>query len=333
MFLSSRSSRERRPVTVKKEVRMGRKFLIVLMTQIMSLWITGSQPRNIGEPQPQPKEIAITIDDLPLNGPQFEVQRLEAMTGKILAAIKQHRVPAVGFVNESLLYLPGQTDARIAILKAWSDAGVELGNHTFSHLTFKQASLAEYQDDFIRGDAVIRMLMRQRGQKPRYFRHPFLHMGATPDIERSFENFIAERGYRAAPVTIDILDWMILSAYNGARKQGDAELLRRVSDEYLKFAARKFDFCEQVAAELFGRPIKHILLLHANELSGDNLEGLFKMLEERGYRFITLEEALKDPFYQFPDRYQATSDWLLHWSASKGKKFDPPMPPDFTQKP
>ena len=28
-----------------------------------------------------------------------------------------------------------------------------------------------------------------------------------------------------------------------------------------------------------------------------------------------------------------TSDWLLHWSFSKGKKFAPPMPPDFIQKP
>lgn len=83
---------------------------------------------------------------------------------------------------------------------------------------------------------------------------------------------------------------------------------------------------------MFGRPIKHILLLHANELNGDNLDGLFKMLEERGYQFISLEQALKDTVYQFPDQYLATSDWLLHWSASKGRKFDPPRPPDLIKK-
>jgi peptidoglycan-N-acetylglucosamine deacetylase len=313
----------------KVEVKKGMKSscLIFLMIQLLSLWIIGGKAQNY------PKEIAITIDDLPLNGPQFEPQRLETMTGKILAAIKRHQVPAVGFVNESLLYLPGQTDARIAILKAWADAGVELGNHTFSHLGFKQASLADYEDDFIRGDAVIRTLMKQKGQKPRYFRHPYLQMGATAEIERSFESFIADRGYRAAPVTIDILDWMILSAYNDARKKGDSELLGRVSEEYLKFASRKFDYCEQVAADLFGHPIKHILLLHANELNGDNLDSLFKMLEVRGYRFISLEQALADPVYQFPDKYQATSDWLSHWAAGKGKKIDPPVPPDYIQKP
>src|SRR5262245_33977020 len=104
----------------------------------------------------QPKEVAVTIDDLPLNGPRFEAGRLRAMTDKFLPAINKHQIPVVAFVNESLLHVPGESDARIAILKAWSDGGVELGNHTFSHLGFKSASLNDYQDDFLRGEAVTR---------------------------------------------------------------------------------------------------------------------------------------------------------------------------------
>src|SRR5262245_25074433 len=170
----------------------------------------------------QSKEVAITIDDLPLNGPQFDAGRLRLMTDKILAAINKHKIPVVGFVNESLLQAGGETDTRIAILKAWSDGGVELGNHTYSHLGFKDATLADYEDDFIRGESVTRSLLKQKGQKVRYFRHPFLQMGATREIEQSFENFIAERGYKIAPVTVDDMDWMILSAYAAARNQGDA---------------------------------------------------------------------------------------------------------------
>ena len=67
---------------------------------------------------------------------------------------------------------------------------VELGNHTFSHLSFKQASLTDYEDDFVRGDAVIRMLMKRKGQKPRYFRHPYLQMAATPELERSLRTLL-----------------------------------------------------------------------------------------------------------------------------------------------
>lgn len=296
---------------------------------VLIVWMTGVGLISL---HAQQKEIAITIDDVPLNGPRFEIKRLQAMTDKILTGIKKHQLPVVGFVNESLLYVPGETDARIAILKAWADAGVELGNHTFSHLGFKTASLADYEDDFIRGDALTRLLMKEKGQKARYFRHPFLQMGTTPELEQAFETFIAERGYRIAPVTISTMDWMFLAAYAAARTRSDSEMLKRVSEEYLKFAALKFDFCEKMTAELFGRPVKHILLLHANELNADNFDALIKVMKDRGYRFITLEQALADPVYQSPEKYLATSDWLGRWAFSKDKRFDSPAPPEFIQK-
>jgi peptidoglycan/xylan/chitin deacetylase (PgdA/CDA1 family) len=280
----------------------------------------------------QQKEIAVTIDDLPLNGPQFDAARLRLMTDKFLAGIKKHQIPAVGFVNESLLYMPNETDARIAILKSWIDAGVELGNHTFSHSGFKTTSLADFQDDFIRGEAVTKILLKEKGRKPRYFRHPFLQMGATLETEKAFENFIAQRGYRIAPVTIDTMDWMFLAAYSKARTENVKAMLKRVSDEYLKYVSVKFDYCEKVSGELFGRPIKHILLLHANELNGDNFDALIDVIKGKGYRFVTLERALEDSIYQFPDKYNGTSDWLSLWAFSKGKKFNNPMPPDFVQK-
>jgi peptidoglycan/xylan/chitin deacetylase (PgdA/CDA1 family) len=306
--------------------------LAVLIAQMFSLCLPVLQAQDLRETSSQPKEIAVTIDDLPLNGPRIDLKRLQSMTDKILAGINKHQIPAVGFVNESLLYIPGETDARVAILKAWSDAGVEFGNHTFSHLRFTDVSLAEYEDDFIRGETITRMLMKQKSQKVRYFRHPFLQMGLTQEFEKSFESFIAERGYQIAPVTIDTMDWMFLSAYAKAQTQGDSEMLRRVSEEYLKFAGLKLDFCEKVTTELFGHTIKHILLLHANELNADNFDALVKIIRNRGYKFITLEQALKDPVYQFPDKYVSTSDWLGHWSYSKGESFDSPRPPEFIQK-
>jgi peptidoglycan/xylan/chitin deacetylase (PgdA/CDA1 family) len=280
----------------------------------------------------QEREIAVTIDDLPLNGQQFEVTRLQTMTGKFLTGTKKYQIPVVGFVNESLLYIPNEADARIAILKSWTDAGIELGNHTFSHLGFKDTSLAEYEDDFIRGEAVTKMLLKQKGAKIRYFRHPFLQMGATLKTEKSFEKFIGERGYKIAPITIDTMDWMFLAAYSKARSETNKEQLKRVSEEYLKYVDMRFDYSEKVSNELFGRPIKHILLMHANELNADNFDELIKVIKNKGYSFITLEQALKDPVYQFPDKYTGTSDWIGMWAFSEGKNFIAPAPPEFIQK-
>jgi hypothetical protein len=40
---------------------------------------------------------------------------------------------------------------------------------------------------------------------------------------------------------------------------------------------------------------------------------------------------LKDSAYRYPDNYLPVSDWLGHWSFSKGQKFDSPAPPEFIQ--
>src|SRR5262245_14317966 len=220
---------------------------------IVAVLAVGSAPAQSGT-----KEIAMTIDDLPLNGPHFELSRLQGMTDRLLSGIQRHHLPVVGFVNESLVYVPGETDARIAILRSWSDGGVELGNHTFAHVGFKDTPLAAYEDDFVRGDSVIRSIMAKRGTRPRFFRHPFLQMGPTKDDEQSFDSFIAARGYRIAPITIDIMDWMFRVAYVNARTKNDTVMMKQVADGYLSFAGLKIDFCERVTAELFGRPVKHI---------------------------------------------------------------------------
>ena len=305
-------------------------FCVTVLVATLCVCSVDAQPQ--GSSNPPSREIAVTIDDLPLNGSRFELSRLQTMTDKLLAEIKRQQAPVVGFVNESLLYVPGETDGRIALLRQWANAGVELGNHTFAHVGFKDTPIAQYEDDFVRGETITRAILKEKGLKPRYFRHPFLQMGPTLELEQSFEKFIADRGYRTAPVTIDILDWMFRVAYANAITQHDAELAKRVAGEYLKFADVKIDFTERVTNELFGRPIKHILLLHANELNADNFGALVKVIRDRGYRFVTLDEALTDPIYQSPVQYKATSDWLNHWAFSKGQKFDPPAPPEFIQK-
>lgn len=284
--------------------------------------------------QAQTREVAITIDDLPLNGAQFDPVRLRKMTENFLAAIKKHQIPAVGFVNERLLYHNNEAAARIAILQQWLAGGVELGNHTFSHLGFANATLADFEDDFVRGDAVTRLLMKpMQPNKPRFFRHPFLQMGKTAADEKAFEDFAAARGYQMAPVTIDVLDWLINAAHAKARAQGDEAHVKRVGEEYVKFAAQRFDYGEQVAQELFGRPIKHIVLMHANELTAENLDALAAMLKSKGYKFISVAEALQDPVYQMPEKYLGTSDRLGHWAFSKGVKLNPPQPSEFLQQP
>ena len=58
-----------------------------------------------------------------------------------------------------------------------------------------------------------------------------------------------------------------------------------------------------MAQRLIGYEPKQILLLHGNQLEADHIGDLIELMKKRGYRFITLEDALSDKAYSQPDTY------------------------------
>lgn len=282
--------------------------------------------------QAQEKAIAVTFDDLPLNGIQFELPRLEKMTTKLVASITEAGVPAVGFVNEVQIYKEGEVDRRIALLKQWHQAGLELGNHTYSHPSLQTTPLSEFQDDFVRGDTILRAFFRRDGRAPRYFRHPYLRTGATPEVKAEFEQFLKSRGYTIAPVTIENSDYMFNLIYTIASTKGDTAQMKRVGAHYLAYTEQMLEYFEGLSQEALGYQVKHILLLHANELNADYFGELVKMLRRHNYRFITLEEALTDKAYKIEDKYvgERGMSWLHRWMYSRkqpDRHKDEPDPP------
>lgn len=281
-----------------------------------------------------PREIAVTIDDLPLNGPDLPLPALQAMTDKLLAGLKREGIPAVAFVNESKLYRTGEVDARIALLRAWRDAGVELGNHTFSHPSLQTTPLPAFEEDLVRGETVTRMLVKENGGTLRWFRHPFLQTGPTAETKKAFEEFLAGRGYRVAPVTFDTNDWMYNAVYADALARGDAAAAARVREAYLASYAAILDFFEDLTLRVFARPIPHVLLVHANVLNADTLPDWAATLRARGYAFVKLERALADPAYASPDPYVSKNgiSWLHRWLFAKTgatRLKEEPDPPAF----
>lgn len=282
-------------------------------------------------------EVAVTFDDLPLNGRQFDLPRLRIMTEQLLAAIKKEQVPAIGFVNEAQLYKDGNfnkavLDEKVALLKLWCDAGLELGNHTFSHPSLNETSIKEYQKDILQGEPITRKLLSTQGKELRYFRYPYLRVGLDLNTKRAIEKFLAEHGYTIAPVTIENSDWMFNFIYTLAKTRGDEKLMGMVAQEYIDYTLVMFDFFERLAKETVGRPIKQVWLLHANELNAAYFGVLVEKLKARGYHFVSLAAALKDEAYQQQDDFsgKAGCSWLHHWlftRAGKTRLKDEPEPP------
>jgi peptidoglycan/xylan/chitin deacetylase (PgdA/CDA1 family) len=271
--------------------------------------------------QPQ-REVAITIDDLPAGAANsMTAATITDLTTKLLTTLRDQKVPVVGFVNEKKLYKFGEVDERIKALRMWLDYGFELGNHTFTHMSLNQAGLKAWEDDVIQGESVTRLLLDEHHMKLRYFRHPFLDTGRDLQTRREAEAFLVARGYRIAPVTLDAWDWMYAGVYEDAKKRNDSALQQQLVSSYLSYSDQMFAYTEQLAKQTIGYEPKQILLLHANQLEGDHIGELLDLLRKRGYRFVTLGDALGDQAYGLPDTYvgEEGSGWIDHWAITLGK--------------
>lgn len=279
------------------------------------------------QPQTPVREIAITFDDLPaVSVADGRPAALATFTDRLLDNFTKAQVPVVGFVNEGKLAVRGEgldaQAARIALLQKWVDRGFELGNHTYSHQSLNDLPIEEFEADVVRGERVVQTLMAAKGRKLRYFRHPFLQVGLDLDKRHAFEDWLRGRGYKVAPVTIDNDEYIFAAVYAAALKGGDRATADRTAEAYLSYMDSVFAFNEQLSQDLFGRPIRFVLLVHANELNADHSGALFARLRQRGYAFVTLDRALEDPAYASPDRYVGRwgISWMHHWEQAMGRK-------------
>jgi peptidoglycan-N-acetylglucosamine deacetylase len=279
--------------------------------------------RAVSQAAPHPdRQVAITIDDLPAGmADRSPAADIVAMTTKLLGTLRDQKVPVVGFVNEKKLYKTGEVDDRIKALQMWLDYGFELGNHTFSHASLNQVGLKAWEDEVIQGESVTRILLAQHKMKLRYFRHPFLDTGRDLQTRREAEKFLVDRGYRIAPVTLDGWDWMFAGLYEDAKKRNDTALQQQIVQAYLAHHDASFAYDEQLSMKILGYEPKQVLLLHASNLEADHIGELLDVLRKRGYRFITLEDALSDSAYSLPDTYvgEEGSGWIEHWAITQGK--------------
>src|SRR6266700_4432370 len=301
---------------------MKRGFYILTFWLLFSLF--SGLPLLTAQSSTQ-RQIAITIDDLPAgSAASMTGAEITEMTIKLLTTLRDQKVPAVGFVNEKKLYKPGEVDERIKALRMWLDYGFELGNHTFSHSSRNKVGLQAWKDDIVQGESVTGILLAEHNMKLRYFRHPFLDTGRDLETRREAEAFLVARGYHIAPVTLDAWDWMYAGVYEDAKKRGDTALQQQLTQSYLEYSDTMFAYTEQLAKQTIGYEPKQILLLHGNQLEADHIGELIELMRKRGYRFITLEDALGDQAYGLPDTYigEEGTGWVDHWAVTLGK---PPL--------
>lgn len=232
------------------------------------------------------REIALTIDDLPLVASKMDTpgnqQRARERFESIVNTLKDNKIPAVGFVIGGAI----EKD-QMAFLEEFRDAGLMLGNHTYSHWNLNRKTAEAYIADIDRADKILAPLMTT----PKYFRYPYLAEG-NKDSKPKVLAYLAEHGYTVAPVTIDSKDFRFNEQLYKVPFRSRVAYIMKFKPTYLAYIWKQTLAAEKKAN---GMPVKQILLIHANLLNSYALPDIIEMYKKNGYTFISLTDALKNP--------------------------------------
>lgn len=267
--------------------------------------------------------VALTFDDLPLNGDLPPGVTRTQITKDLLAVLKAQKVPQVfGFVNAKKL--EGNPDGAEA-LKLWVAGGQRVGNHTYSHMDLHQNTPEAFERDISQNEPVLELLSNQDWH---WLRYPFLREGDTVEKRRAVRQYLREHGYKIAEVTIDYEDYAWNSPYARCLAKHDDRSIEWLTSSYLSTASTYIDAERQTANQVYGHDINHVLLLHLGAFSSTILPQVLDMLKQKGLHSITLEEAEADAAYQVdPDiPSEQSGDSLLELMMNQKKLPYPKVP-------
>lgn len=249
--------------------------------------------------------IAITVDDIPEHsGLPPGVTRAD-VARDVVSALKDAGVPAFGFINGAR----AEDSDGAAALELWA-ADFPVGNHGWSHLNLNEVSIDIYQNEIAANEPVLERLSRDADW--RWYRYPFLAEGDDPAKRLAIRRYLAERGYRIAAVTMDFSDWAYNDPYARCAAKGDAAAIAALEEEWLAAARHRALASREMAQALYGRDIPYVLLTHVGALDARMFPRMIRLYREMGFRFVTLEEAQKDPAYaQDNDPLAPPGGWTL----------------------
>jgi peptidoglycan/xylan/chitin deacetylase (PgdA/CDA1 family) len=213
---------------------------------------------------------------------------------KLLAALKQNNMPpTVDFVVGRLV------DQEL--LERWLQSGNLVGNMTFSRVKARKRTPQQFTDDVSRNDELLAPLWSKYQRKQKYFRYPRLKLSKDEQNRELIRAFLKEKSYIEVHATIDARDSRFSQVYCAAQARGDEGCVNLIKAQFKSLLLDTAVRARAAARRRGGHDAKHILIMGANQFTCDNLGDVLGYLKSLGARFISLDEALRDPFYSIVD--------------------------------
>ena len=252
-------------------------------------------------------EIAITFDDLPVHSNMPPGTTRVAIAKAIIHALKADRAPPTyGFVNAHWIAEQPQTTE---VLKLWRAAGFPLGNHSWSHMDANTNTVEAFEADVLKDEPTLQKYMGRADWH--WFREPYLHQGDTPEKRKAIGDFFAAHRYRIAQVTLSFDDWAYNDVYARCMTKGDKDAVDWLKDTWLDGASVDLIAGQQMSQTLYGRDIRHVLLMHIGAFDAVMLPKLLEMYKKRGVKLISLAKAERDPVYADTNQHFTSGGTML----------------------
>lgn len=251
-------------------------------------------------------EVALTFDDLPVHGPLPKGVTREDIANSIIHALQAaHVPPTYGFVNAQRIQEDPSTGQ---VLQLWRNAGFPLGSHTFSHMDPNTNTTEAFEKDIEENEPTLKKYMD--GQDYHWLRFPFLHEGANPAQHKAIEDYLKAHGYKVAEVTLSFGDYLYNEPYARCVAKNDTQAIDWMKKSYLDGSIADLEHAEKVSQLVYGRDIKHVMLLHIGGFDAIMIPSLINTLRQHGVKLISLQDAESDPAYatstQLPGVWQGT---------------------------
>jgi len=226
---------------------------------------------------PPKKTISITIDDLPFVG-EYRNFHLNMM----IETMTKENIPATGFIIASEV-----RQNNWEILRKFRDAGFGLGNHTLNHANLNRMDTKEYIREIQKADNILLPVLT----KPKFFRYPYLAMSSGKKRE-DILCYLAQKEYQVAPITIDSKDFVFTQRLLSVEEKNRRAYFEELKPFYLDFIWQQTLRAEEHSKLNRNNEQAQILLIHANLLNAYVLPDIIHMYQQKGYAFVSLEQAL-----------------------------------------
>ncbi len=277
-------------------------FIILLFAGTMNLTVV-SNPR-----------IAISMDDP--NTSDTPLLDWNSRNENILSALKKHNLQAAIFVCGMRV----DNENGLILLKRWDESGHLICNHSYSHLYFNsnKIELSTYIDDFYKGDSVIRNFSNYT----KLYRYPYLKEGSTVEKRDGFRKILNEEGYKIGYVSIDASDWYVDQRMRERLKIDLGTDLTPYKNFYLEHMYERAIYYDNLAKEITGRQIDHVILMHHNLLNALFLDDLIQMFQEKKWETINISDAYNNSVYSELPEILPAGESIVWALAKQTGKFD-----------